>query len=99
VSQIHRGPLTVTVSSAGTAPALTARLRRRLETELEPELCDLAGAIGRARTAHGPPEVPFDEWTTRWATALADLDGLVALLRKGDSDAVEAHILAALRDG
>jgi uroporphyrin-III C-methyltransferase / precorrin-2 dehydrogenase / sirohydrochlorin ferrochelatase len=46
---IRRGPLTVSISTGGAAPALAAVLRRRLEPLIDPEYGDLVELAGSAR--------------------------------------------------
>lgn len=99
MSQIRRGSLTVTISSGGRAPALSKRLRKHLEEALAPELADLVEVIDAAKQEHGPRTVPFGHWASQWEQALADLDGLLALLRAERRDEVRARILAAISDG
>lgn len=94
VSTIRRGALTVTISTAGRAPALAKRLRRRLERQLGPELGDLVDLLHEARRQVLPRRVTFDEWARRWGDALADLDLLLALARDGDGEAVVRHVHA-----
>lgn len=98
VSQLRRGDLRVTVSSAGRAPALSKRVRRLLEQLLPEELEGLVEAIDDVKRRHGPRGVDFATWSRRWEAALADLDGLVALERAGDRAAVEQRILATITE-
>lgn len=48
-SVLERGPLTIAVSTSGTAPALARRLRRELEALFPEEYADYVGFLGRAR--------------------------------------------------
>lgn len=96
MSQIRRGSLTVTISSAGRAPALAKRLRRHLEQTLTHELAELVEVIDEAKRAHGPRQVPFDQWAAQWEVALDDLEGHLQRLRDGDRAAVLTHIRAAI---
>lgn len=99
MSQVRRGSLTVTISSGGRAPALAKRLRRHLEESLGPELADLVEVIDEVKRQHGPRTVPFPDWAARWEAALADLDGLLELVRSGARDQARSRILAAISDG
>lgn len=96
MSQVALGDLRVTISSAGRAPALAKRLRRRFEDQLPPELGELTDAIDAVKRAHGPRQVDFPTWAAQWEEAMADLDGLVELLRDGRRDEVERRIAAAI---
>lgn len=92
VSTIRRGALTVTISTAGRAPALAKRLRRWLEPRLGPEVGRLVDVVHDARAQVLPRRVGFDEWAARWEDALADLDHLAALVRDGHEDRAVEHI-------
>jgi len=46
---VRHDPILLTASTGGTAPALAAWLRRRLESELGPELADVARRLGAER--------------------------------------------------
>lgn len=94
---IRHGDLSVTVSTAGRAPALSKRLRRQLETEIGAAHGQLVDVLAEARQAALPRTVPFAEWAGRWGRALADLDGLVDQLRRQGPAAVRDRVLAALR--
>lgn len=96
-STIRRGDLRITVSTAGKAPALAKRLRRALEEEFDGAYGDLVAALAAARAEALPRDVPFAEWARRWEEALEDLDGLLALVRAGDTDEVVRRVLAVVR--
>lgn len=98
-ARVRRGDLSVTVSTAGRAPALSKRLRQRLEEQIDGAYGELVEVLHEAREAALPRTVPFDEWAGRWAGALDDLDGLLELLRAGRREAVRRRVLAALGDG
>lgn len=94
---IRRGDLRLTVSTAGKAPALAKRLRRDLEAEYDEAYGELVEALHVAREQALPRDVPFAEWAARWEAALEDLDGLVELVRAGESDEIVRRVLAAVR--
>jgi precorrin-2 dehydrogenase/sirohydrochlorin ferrochelatase len=48
-SKIERGPLTVSIFTHGTSPALSRRVRRELEAWLGPEYAELAGLLAEIR--------------------------------------------------
>ena len=98
MSQLRRGDLRVTISSAGRAPALAKRLRQRLEDELEEELAELVEVVDEAKRRHGPRSVPFDVWAGRWACAMQDLDGLLGLLADGRREEALERIAVVLDD-
>lgn len=97
MSQVRQGALCITISSGGTAPALSKRLRKHFEQTLGPELGELAEVISDVKAEHGPRDVPFAEWAARWEVAMEDFDGLLAKLRAGERQAVHDHIMAAIR--
>lgn len=96
-SVLRRGDLAVTIATAGRAPALAKRLRRRLEAELGAEYHDLVDVLAAARRSSLPRTVPFATWAARWEQALDDLDGLLALVRDGRPEAAHDRVVAALR--
>ena len=81
-SVLRRGPVTVTVSTGGTSPALASWLRDRLEAELGPEFAVLASLLGeqrrRVKSAGGSTE------SLDWRRAL-DSD-MLDLIRAGQID-------------
>ncbi|MFP5309989.1 MAG: bifunctional precorrin-2 dehydrogenase/sirohydrochlorin ferrochelatase [Actinomycetes bacterium] len=98
MSTIRRGDLRVTVSTAGRAPALAKRLRRRLETDVDEAYGELVERIDAAKRRVGPRTVPFAAWAARWEEALADLDGLLELVRAGRAPEAEDRIVATIAD-
>lgn len=89
-SVVRRGPLVISISTSGCAPALSVRLRQRLEQLLEPEydlFLELMGAL-RAPMADRFPD--FEERRRRWY-ALVDSD-ILALLKEGDLEAAYQRI-------
>lgn len=98
-ARVRRGDLSVTVSTAGKAPALSKRLRQRLEGEVDEAYGELVEVLHEAREAALPRSIPFPEWAQRWSTALSDLDELASLVRTGRRDQVRGRVLDALADG
>jgi precorrin-2 dehydrogenase/sirohydrochlorin ferrochelatase len=89
-SVVRRGPLVISISTSGCAPALSVRLRQRLEQTLEPEydrFLELMGALRAPMADHFPD---FEERRRRWY-ALVDSD-ILALLKAGNLDAVYQRI-------
>lgn len=93
---VRRGDLRVAISTGGKAPALAARLRRALEAQFGDEYGPLVDLLGEVRSAALPRSVPFDEWARRWRAAVADHEGLAALVAAGDVDAARDRIRASV---
>ncbi|MDX1620593.1 MAG: bifunctional precorrin-2 dehydrogenase/sirohydrochlorin ferrochelatase [Nitriliruptorales bacterium] len=96
-STIRRGDLQLTISTAGKAPALSKRLRRELEEQIDDAHGELVEILHRARQRLLPRTVPFGVWARAWEEALADLDGLLALVREGAQDAAEERVVTSIR--
>ncbi len=92
-SIVKRGDLRITISTAGKAPALSKRLRKRLEGEFDDAYGELVEALHRARQRLLPRTVPFDAWAGGWRDAVADLDRLLDLVRDGRSDEAEQLVV------
>ena len=95
-SLVRLGDLRIAVGTAGRAPALAKRLRLHLEETLGPAAGELVEVIAAARAAATPRSVDFPTWSAAWDGAMADLDGLLALVRDGRHDKARDHILAHL---
>ena len=95
-STVHRGPLTIAVSTGGRSPALARKLRTRLETEYDDQFGELVTLIGdvRAELKHRARRV--DEET--WQRAL-DLDALAALFRDAGPAAARETLMRNLTEG
>ncbi len=80
-SVVRRGPLVVSISTSGVAPALAVRLRQRMEEEFGPEyelFLEWLAALRRPLAARYPD---FEERRRRWYE-LVDSD-VLELLRAG----------------
>jgi len=91
---IDRAPLQLAISSAGAAPMLARRLRKQLETQLDPSLGEFAGlfATHRPRIRERLPDLAQRR---RWFEQV--LDGPVpVLLQAGQRQAAEQDFAAAL---
>lgn len=87
-SLVRSGSLRIAIATAGRAPAFAKRLRVHLEQVLGDTAGELVDALAEARDRAGPREVDFDTWAARWEDALADLDGLLDLVRAGRTEDV-----------
>ena len=86
---LHRGDLTVTVSTGGRAPGYARRLRDELGRAVGAEygtLVDLIGDVRAELRTQRPEGADFDQWAARWRDALEhDLIGLVRTVRTGEA--------------
>lgn len=98
-SLVRAGSLRIAIATAGRAPALARRLREHLEATLGDAAGELVDALAEARDRAGPREVDFATWAGRWEVALADLDGLLALVRAGRTDEVVDHTVRVVTGG
>jgi siroheme synthase-like protein len=96
---LHRGDLTVTVSTGGRAPGYAGRLRDELGRVVGPEygaLVDLIGDVRAELRAQRSPEADFDQWAGRWRAALEH--DLIGLVRAGRTGEARTLLRAALAD-
>lgn len=96
-SIVRRGDLRVTISTAGRAPALSKRLRQRLEEEIDEAHGELVDVLHRARERLLPREVPFETWAAAWGAALEDLDVLLELVRAGRADEAVERVMTSVQ--
>ena len=91
---LHRGDLTVTVSTGGRAPGYARHLRDELSRTIGAEYATLVDLIGDVRAElrrQRPAPTPgtaadFEQWAARWRGALEhDLIGLVRAGRTGEA--------------
>jgi siroheme synthase-like protein len=93
-SYARRGEVTVAVSTNGISPALARKIRTRLEKELGDEYASLAHLIGevRAEVKRQGIKVTGDDWQ-----GAIDLDLMIALLKRGDTEKARAALLDSLK--
>ena len=89
-SVIRRGPLVVSISTSGCAPALAVRLRERLEETFTPVYGDFLALARALRPAMASAFPDFETRRERWY-ALVD-SSLFELFATGDLDAACACI-------
>ncbi len=95
-SVVRRGPLTISISTSGAAPALSVRLREGMEEEFGPEYDEfltIMQALREPMAAHYPS---FDERRARWYE-LVDAD-VLELLRDGRRGEAIDRIAAIVGD-
>lgn len=82
-SLVHRGDITIAISTAGKSPALARKLRTRLEKEFGEEYTVLVRIIDEIRRDIKERGLSIDNET--WQDAL-DLELLVGLIKKGQTE-------------
>ena len=82
-SLVRRGDITIAISTAGKSPALARKIRTRLEKVFGDEYASLALLIDEVRTEVKRQGIKVDG--DAWQDAI-DLDLLLELVRKGDSE-------------
>lgn len=89
-SVIKRGPLVITISTSGCAPALAVRLRQRFEKEFGPEYGEYLELMKSLRPAMAERFTTFDERRDKWYELV---DGpLFDMVRDGRKAEVEAYL-------
>jgi len=90
---VHRGPVTVAVSTAGSSPALASYLRGWLDTRLDVALGDVAIVLSEVRREL------LDEGASTEGRAWHDVvdDELVAMVGAGRPDAARSRVRDAVR--
>lgn len=95
-SILRRGDLMLTLSTGGKSPALAKALRKKLDRQFGEEYGELVDLLAQIRQEAMPfREVGFDEWASRWESALTD--DLAGLVREGRHEQVREQVHAALR--
>jgi siroheme synthase-like protein len=94
---VRAGSLRIAVATAGQAPAVARRLREHLEATLGDAAGDLVEAAARGTGGAGPATSTSPPGPTAGRSALADLDGLLALVSAGRADEVVDHIVTTVR--
>lgn len=77
---LHRGDLTIAISTAGRSPALARKIRTRLEENFGKEYTSLVGLINEVRSELKQEGVKINPAT--WQEAL-DLDRLIEMIHAG----------------
>ena len=93
-SYLRRGDLTIAVSTAGRSPALARKIRTILEKEFGHEYASLVLLLDEVRAEAKRLGIKADG--DAWQEAL-DLDSVIDLMKKGDSQKAKAILLGNLR--
>ncbi len=94
-SVVQRGPLVISISTSGCAPALSVRLRQRFEAEFGPEYSTFLEHMRRLRPEMAARFTAFEERRKRWYE-LVD-SNLINHLRNEDAIAFEEELEALLQ--
>jgi siroheme synthase-like protein len=90
MAALHRGPVTLAVSTGGASPALAAHLRERLASSIGPEYGTLAGWLAELRPL---AKAQISEEASRRSLWRAILESpALDLLRQGDEAAARVLI-------
>ena len=89
-SVTRQGPLTISISTSGTAPAFSVRLRERFQKEFGPEYAEFLEIMGSLRAPMAARYPSFGERRDRWYR-LVDSD-VLDLLRSGEREQARARI-------
>lgn len=93
---IHRGEITITISTGGASPALARRLRERLESFIGPEYGDLAALLAELRP-YMQARFPDPAVRSQVAFRLVDSD-LADIIRADGLAAARARATALLAE-
>lgn len=91
---IRRGDITIAISTSGQSPALSRKLRTKLEREFGEEYARLARLIAEVRTEAKKQQIVVTG--DDWQEAL-DLDLFLELLRSNEEEKARAILLGNLR--
>lgn len=94
-SYLRRDSLTIAVSTSGQSPALARKIRTRLEKEITNQYGILTHLIGEVRARLKQEGIKIED--DRWQEAL-DIDLLLELLKKGESEKAKAILLSRLKE-
>lgn len=93
-SYFRRGSITIAISTSGKSPALARKIRTRLEKIIGDEYAELAIIISQVRSDIKRQKIKVDG--SAWEEAL-DLDSLIELIRKGESQKAKTLLFDTLR--
>ena len=92
-SVVRQGPLVITISTSGAAPALAVRLRERFEKEFGPEYGEFLELVLALREPVSSLVPEFGERRKRWYQ-LVDSD-ILELLRQGEQEQAHERVIEA----
>ncbi len=93
-SYVHRGDVTLAISTAGRSPALARKLRSRLEEQFGEEYAALVRMVGEVRSEVRRNGEAVERET--WQAAL-DIDRLLDLVSRGETEKAKSVLLDGLK--
>jgi siroheme synthase-like protein len=90
-SVVRQGHLTISISTSGTAPALSVRLRQKMEPEFGPEYATFLEWMKQLRPPMSQQYPAFGERRERWYK-LVDSD-ILELIRNGRFDLARQRLV------
>jgi siroheme synthase-like protein len=94
-SIVRRGELLLAIGTGGASPALSRKLRERLERSFGPEWAEVLQILREVREATKPSLPSFRERAERWRAAL-DPDEATGLVRERRGDELRVRLLERL---
>jgi siroheme synthase-like protein len=95
---VRRGDLLLAIGTGGTSPALSKKLRERLQTEFGPEWAEVLRVLREVREETLPLLPDLRDRSRRWQLAL-DPDEAAGLIRDGRGDELRARLRSRLLEG
>jgi len=95
---VRRGELLLAIGTGGASPALSRKLRQRLQGEFGPEWAEVLRVLREVREETQPLLRDLRDRSRRWQRAL-DPDEAARLIRAGEADELRARLRARLLDG
>jgi siroheme synthase-like protein len=95
---VRRGELLFAIGTGGASPALSKKLRERLEAEFGPEWAEILRVLREVREETLPLLPDLRDRSRRWQAAL-DPDEAADLIRAGGADELRTRLLARLLEG
>ncbi len=94
-SIVRRGDLVLAIGTGGASPALSKKVRRRLEGDFGPEWSEVLRVLREVRESTMPALPDFAERARRWGAAL-DLGEAAALVREGRAEELRERLTERL---
>jgi precorrin-2 dehydrogenase len=95
---VRRGDLLLAIGTGGASPALSKKLRERLQDGFGPEWAEVLRVLREVREETQPLLPDLRDRSRRWQAAL-DPDEAAELIRAGGADELRARLRSRLLDG